>query len=81
MSIVPASAPVQPTFQVDSIEKVASPDGSRNDCFRYVISQGPGAANPIIGMRWGSLEQVRAEVTALVTQMNDRLFGGNKKRG
>jgi len=81
MSIVPASAASQPTFQVDSIEKVAGPDGSRNDCFRYVISQGPTGSNPITGLRWGSPDQVRAEVAALVTQMNDRLFSGNKKRG
>jgi hypothetical protein len=64
-------------FQLDSISKVDSPDGSAGDWQRYVISQG---TNTITGVRAGDHAEVSLVVAELVQRLNERRLGKTRPK-
>jgi hypothetical protein len=79
MNEQPLSRVLETSFQIDSIVPVSDPTGGPDPWYRYVISQGPGAANAIVGTRPGTLANVNAQLLQMVDQLNDR-FGRTQQK-
>ncbi|MCY4477574.1 MAG: hypothetical protein OXC70_06270 [Gammaproteobacteria bacterium] len=68
-SVMPAARP----FEIVALEQTASPDGSdADDWYRYELTQG---TTTITGYKQGDANEVREEVTSLVSRLNERRAG------
>ncbi len=66
---MPAARP----FEIVALEQTESPDGSEaDDWYRYELTQG---TTTITGYKQGEAEEVREEVTSLVSRLNERRAG------
>ena len=60
---------VENSYRLESIEPVATPQGSEGSWFRYVIAQGN---NRIVGMRAEPLAILRPILDDMVNRLNER---------
>ena len=68
-NVMPAARP----FEIVALEETDSPDGSdADDWYRYELTQG---TTTITGYKQGEAEEVREEVTSLVSRLNERRAG------
>ena len=68
-NVMPAARP----FEIVTLEQTESPDGSdADDWYRYELTQG---TTTITGYKQGEEEEVRDEVTSLVSRLNERRAG------
>lgn len=67
-----SQAVLETSFQIDSIDPIADPNGGNAPWFRYVISQGPHSDNAITGTRAGSLVEVNMQLKDMVERLNER---------
>ena len=68
-NVMPAARP----FEIVTLEQTESPDGSdADDWYRYELTQG---TTTITGYKQGEKEEVRDEVTSLVSRLNERRAG------
>ena len=75
----PAMTELKPEIQyrLESLDPVATPQGSEGTWFRYVIAQG---SNLITGMHSGNKAQVDYAVREMVERLNERRAGKTRPR-
>lgn len=64
-------------YQLRSIVRTATPEGSQGTWYRYVIEQG---SRHITGLRSGSEAEVDVAVREMIVGLNERSAGKSKKK-
>lgn len=73
MDEFPTQVVVEGQFQIESVGRMAAPDGCYGDWWRYVISQGLDAQTAITGARSGTRLEVDEHLADMVRGLNERL--------